>query len=247
MKLLLKLAYLGTRYCGYQVQKNAVSIQEKIQDCIEAVYSNRYNVTGCSRTDSGVHARCFYCTVDAGDDCYKIPIASVPVVLNKYLPEDISVTEAFLVDDSFHPRYNVKYKEYEYLILNSKIRDPFYGDRAYRVAFPLDVEKMDRAAKKICGRHDFKAFMAAGSSVQDTVRNVIDCTVSRNGNLVSIKISADGFLYNMVRIIAGTLIDVSCGKIEEDRIEEIIASCDRSMAGFTAPPCGLYLNRVVYQ
>lgn len=246
MKLLLKLSYLGTNYCGYQVQKNAVSIQEKLQDCIEAVYHKRYDVTGCSRTDSGVHARCFYCTVSAGKECERIPTGSVPIVLNKYLPDDISVSEAFLVDDSFHPRYNVKYKEYEYLILNSQIRDPFYEDRAYRFAVPLDSEKMDSAAKHFCGKHDFRAFMASKSDVKETLRNVMSCGVSRNEDFVRIRISADGFLYNMVRIIVGTLIDVSTGKIAEADIPDIISSCDRSRAGFTAPPQGLYLNRVIY-
>ena len=246
MKLLLKLSYLGTHYCGYQVQKNAVSVQEKLQDAIEDVYGKRYNVTGCSRTDAGVHARMYFCTVDAGDDCEKIPCEAVPAVLGKSLPVDISVLEASLKDDSFHPRYDVKEKEYEYLILNSKVRDPFLENRAYRYPMPLDVSLMQEAARRIIGRKDFCSFMSSGSSLTDTVRNVTDCSVFKDGDLVRVRITADGFLYNMVRIIVGTLIDVSAGKIMPEEIDSIILGKDRSKAGFTAPACGLYLIRVEY-
>ncbi len=246
MKLLLKLSYLGTNYCGYQVQKNGVSIQERVQDAIEAVYGKRYSITGCSRTDAGVHARAYYCTVDAGEDCMKIPLEALPTVLNQNLPCDISVTDASAVPDSFHVRYNVKEKEYEYLILNSEVRNPFLEDRAYRYPKALDALKMNEAAAKIVGKKDFCSFMAKGSSVCDTVRNVTGCSVYREGDLIHIRISADGFLYNMVRIIVGTLIEVSEGKISPEDIEKVISSKDRSKAGFTAPACGLYLVRVEY-
>jgi tRNA pseudouridine38-40 synthase len=247
MKILLKVAYLGTAYCGFQVQKNGISIQQVLQDAVEKVFGERFALTGCSRTDSGVHARAFYCTVAAGDACNRLPIGAVAQALNCNLPRDVSVLEASLVPDTFHPRYDVICKEYRYHIWNRREKNPFLFDRAWHYPRALDIEKMNLAAKVLIGRHDFSGFMSAGSSVTDTVRTVSDCRVEsdREGN-VYISVCADGFLYNMVRIIVGTLVAVSEGKRAVEEMEAVLASQDRSRAGSTAPACGHYLNRVEY-
>ncbi len=248
MKILLKIAYLGTAYCGFQVQKNGVTVQQVLQDAVASVYGERYPLTGCSRTDSGVHARAFYCTVDAAQACTRVPENAIAQALNCRLPKDISVLEARLVSDAFHPRYDVLWKEYEYCIWNQREKNPFLSDRAWHYPRRLDVARMNLAAANLIGRHDFSSFMAAGSSIQDAVRTIRDCRVSEDGaGNVTVTVSADGFLYNMVRIIVGTLIAVSEGKLQPEDMERIILSRDRSLAGITAPACGLYLNRVQYR
>ncbi len=244
MKLLIELSFLGTAYCGFQVQKNGVSIQQTVQEAAEKLFGP-VALTGCSRTDSGVHARSFYCTVE-GEGCGRIPPERVPLALKSLLPPDIAAKSARAVDSSFHPRYSAKGKEYRYLILNSRIRDPFLEGRVYRCPVELDAERMNALAAGFVGRHDFAAFMAAGSSITDTVRTVSRCGVQRDGELVVFSVAADGFLYNMVRIMAGTLIDLSLGRLGDRSIADIIASRDRGRAGFTAPPEGLYLWEVYY-
>lgn len=249
-KLLLTLSYLGTSYHGWQVQRGGgSSVQQILQDAVEAVYGARYDVTGCSRTDAGVHALMFCATLGLPDEAPNIPPSRVPDALNRFLPRDVSVYGCVEVGESFHARYSVKSKTYEYRIDTSGRRDPFTFGRAWQYGRPLDVERMNEAAGFIVGRRDFSAFMASGSSVSDTVRTVFECFASRgarNENIVSIVISADGFLYNMVRIIAGTLVSVSCGRLEPGDIPALIESRDRSQAGMTAPPEGLYLARVDY-
>ncbi len=246
MKILLKISYLGTDYCGYQVQKNAISIQERLQDAVCGVFGHRYPVTGCSRTDSGVHANEFYCTVDTDENANSVPLDRVPAAMNNLLPDDIAVYTAEAKSEDFHPRYSAKSKQYRYVIWNGRQKNPFMNNRAYHYAKPLDAEKMSKAAEKFIGEHDFRGFMSSGSSVESTVRTIYDASVVREGDCVIFTVSGNGFLYNMVRIIVGTLIAVSEGKIPLDEIDEIIASCDRSRAGMTAPACGLYLNRVTY-
>ena len=247
MKLKLRMSYDGANYSGWQVQKNAPTIQKKLQDAVESVYGRRYSVTGCSRTDSGVHAKDYCCTLEIDDNCsVSIPVEKVPLVLNRFLPDDISVFGSQIVSDEFHPRYDVIYKEYEYIILNSDIKDPFLNNKAFLYSKKLDVSIMDMAAKMFVGTHDFQGFMSSGSSVVDTVRTIKYFSVKREGDIVKLNVAADGFLYNMVRILVGTLIEISEGKIKLDDLDEIIRSKDRGRAGFTAPPYGLYLNKVVY-
>ena len=240
------IAYLGVNYSGWQVQNNAVTVQQCLQDGVEALFGVRYNVTGCSRTDSGVHANSFCCSVSLGTDFCSIPAYKLPIALNRYLPEDISVLSAQYVSDDFHPRYDVKYKEYEYIIWNSPIRNVFLSNRAYCYPKRLDERLMNAAAKHFVGRYDFSAFMSAGSSVTDTVREIKYFEVRRYSDTVYFNVAADGFLYNMVRILVGTLVEISDGKISPDDIQHIIESKDRKNAGFTAPPQGLYLNKIFY-
>ena len=169
--------------------------------------------------------------------------------MSHWLPSDIAVFSAEAVDDSFHPRYDVKYKEYEYKILNRQVRDPFLEGRVWHCPKLIDgdgLENMKKAAAMLVGKKDFSSFMAADSTVKDTVREVYAAEVKREGDLIIFKVSADGFLYNMVRIFTGTLIDVAYGKIAVEDIPSIIDAHDRRQAGCTAPPEGLYLNRVVY-
>lgn len=246
MKIKLTICYLGTNYAGWQIQNNTVSVQQKIQDAVESLFSVRYPVTGCSRTDSGVHANDFCCTVSLGENKCNISEDKLPYALNHRLPFDIAVKSADYVNDDFHPRYDVKYKEYEYLIYNSGLRSPFYENRAFFYPSKLDEILMERAASHFLGKHDFAAFMASGSDIKDTVREIKYFTVKRDGDIIRINVAADGFLYNMVRILVGTLIEVSEGKINIEDIDDIILSKDRKRAGFTVQPHGLYLNKVIY-
>ncbi len=246
MKIKLVIAYDGTNYSGWQVQDNAPTVQQTLQNSVEILFGERYPVTGCSRTDSGVHANCFCCSVDVGETTVTIPIDKLPIALNCHLPEDIAVIDAEFVDDGFHPRYDVKYKEYEYVIWNSPIRNVFLKNKAFCYPKHLNEKIMDEAAKMFVGRYDFSAFMSSGSSVKDAVREIKYFNVNRLGRKVIINVAADGFLYNMVRILVGTLIEVSEGKISLGDIPGIIEKKERKNAGFTAPPQGLYLNKVVY-
>ena len=246
MKVKLFISYDGTKYCGWQVQKNALTVQQVLQDAVEIIFGKRYSVTGCSRTDSGVHARSFCCAVDVEDDSVGIPQDKIPLALNCHLPEDVSVDSAEFVGSDFHPRYDVKFKEYQYVIWNSPIRNVFLKDKSFTYSVKLDVDLMNKAADLFVGKFDFAAFMSSGSSVKDTVREIKYFNVKRDGDMVVLNVAADGFLYNMVRILTGTLIEVSNGKIAVEDIPNIIENKNRKYAGFTAPPQGLYLNKVVY-
>jgi pseudouridylate synthase I len=241
--ILLRLGYIGTAYHGFQVQTNAVTIQQRLQDAVEAVFGHRYDIKGCSRTDSGVHANEFYCTVDVNTS---IQDDKIPFALNANLPNDIAVYNCFTVDESFHPRYNVIYKEYIYMIWNARQRNPFEHHRSYHYPRELDTDLMNEAAGHFIGKHDFAGFMSAGSDITDTVREIKYFNVTKENEHVSIKVAADGFLYNMVRILTGTLLYVAENKIKISELDDIISSRDRSKAGITVPPFGLYLNKVVY-
>ena len=246
MKILLKIAYDGRGYCGWQVQKNGMSVQGELCRAAKETYHEPVKVTGCSRTDSGVSAREYFCTLETSDAAPKIPLDRLPSALNVRLSEDITVYSASEADEDFHPRYSVKTKTYRYVIDNGEYRDPFLNGKAWHLPKPLDAERMDRAAQGFIGEYDFAAFMASGSSVTDTVRTVTNAEVRRDGKNVIFEVTANGFLYNMVRIMMGTLVEVSYGKIKEEEIGEIIASKDRKRAGVTAIPDGLCLHKVVY-
>ena len=252
MKLFIKVRYLGTNYCGYQVQPNAPSIQHELNRAARILFGYDCDIVGCSRTDSGVHANEFCATVaqkGTDDLITTLPPERVPLAFSAHLPPDISVFDAKWVASDFHPRYDVVEKEYIYRIYNSPVRDPFWEGRAYHLPRVLDdaaLKKMNCAAAHLVGKQDFAAYMAQGSVVATTVRTVTAASIVREGDIVIFRVSADGFLYNMVRILTGTLIDVGLGKIDPDEIPEITASRDRSRAGMTVPACGLYLNRVLY-
>lgn len=241
----LKISYKGTRYCGWQVQKNGTSVQQTLQDAMEAAFGARIPVTGCSRTDAGVHAKGFVCTADGIPD--SIPAEKIPLSLGSRLPDDIVVTEAWRVSPDFHPRYSALGKEYCYTLRNARIPDPFDSDFTvlYPTPAPLDVTKLDTLCKAFTGKHDFRSFMASGSDVEDTVRTVTDFRCERDGDLIRFTVSADGFLYNMVRILVGTVLELDSGVLTLSP-EEIIESKDRKAAGKTMPAKGLMLTQVFY-
>lgn len=245
MKVLTELRYIGTAYHGWQAQNNAPSIQKAVQNAAEAMLSAPIAVTGCSRTDAGVHAKQYFCTLES-EALAALPESKLPTALNSFLPDDVSAVSARRVDDDFHPRYSAKAKEYEYLIYVGKERDALLAKRVWMMPGRTpDVEMMKRGAKSLCGTHDFSSFCAAGGKVTDKVRTVSYCTVTKENDLIKIKICADGFLYNMVRIIAGTLFECGCGRDGMD-VSQILEKRDRAFAGRTAPPDGLYLSRVFY-
>ncbi len=249
MKFILELSFLGTHFSGYQVQPGKRTVQSTLQDAIEKLFGKRYDVKGCSRTDSGVHANVFYVTFDLPDGTSSITVDKMPPAFNSVLPDDISVKAAAIVDDNFHVRHNVIFKEYIYIINNSVFRDPFTQGRAYHFPKHLccnDIAKMNKAAQFIVGKHDFACFMSSGSGVEDTVRNVKYLNVTKDDDIITIRIAADGFLYNMVRIISGTLLDVGRGKTSPDDINAMLESLDRAKSGTTLPACGLYLNKVIF-
>lgn len=252
MKLLLTFSYVGTDFCGYQVQKNSRTVQGEINAAAEALFGFACDVTGCSRTDAGVHANCFCATVTrAGEKSLEthIDVSRIPVAMNAHLPIDVAVSDAKWVNEDFHPRYDVKYKEYVYRIYNSPARNPFEEGRAWHIPVALDekaVDDMRKAALSYVGKHDFASFMASGSKVESTEREVYYADVEKNGDVITFRVAADGFLYNMVRIMTGTLVAVAQKKISSDEIGRIIESKNRQLAGMTAPADGLYLNKVVY-
>lgn len=238
IRIKFTIAYDGTGYHGWQIQPNAVTVQETLQKAMQEIFKTQITLYGCSRTDAGVHAENFVCHADLPD---LIPEEKIPLALNALLPEDISVLKAEKVSSDFHARFSCKGKTYRYLLWNGRIRQPFYRYRAAFHPSPLDAENMNRMAQSFVGKHDFYAFMASGSEMQDTVRIIESFSVERKGDLIVFTVKGNGFLYNMVRIMVGTLIWGDMGKLEVS-IEEIIQSRDRTLAGITVPPQGLYLQ-----
>ncbi len=243
MRVLLKISYLGTNYHGWQVQPNGITVQQRLQDALEAVYGHRPGVTGCSRTDAGVHAFEFYCHYDT--DVY-IPENGIVAAVNSKLPCDIVVMDSKYVDSDFHARYSSVGKNYVYRILNRKLPSPFEADRSWHIVRPLDIDRMNQFLSELKGEHDFIAFSSSGRTVDDTVRTITECYAAQNGDFCEIFVTANGFLYNMVRIIVGTAVEVSDRRLEPSVVDELFATGNRSLAGITAPPHGLYLNKVYY-
>ena len=241
--LLLTISFDGSAYHGWQVQDNAVTVQQTLQDALEHICGNRDNIVGCSRTDAGVHANMYCCNLrtESAIDCKKLVGA-----LNAVLPRDIAAMDCCEVDYEFHARYDCKSKEYIYKIWNSPNKNPFLYNYSLHYKYPLDEKFLDAQAKAFIGTHHFDSFCAAGSSVADTERTVKNASVERDGDMVIFRVEADGFLYNMVRIMTGTLIDISRGKIPADSIGGIIDAKNRFAAGHTAPAHGLYLNKIFY-
>lgn len=252
MKLLLYIRYDGADYCGYQTQANGRTVQQTLNMATEALFGHPCDITGCSRTDSGVHARMFCATVTRhgeGGLTTTVPVERIPRALNIRLPDTLAVWEALWVPEDFHARYAVTSKEYEYRIYNAPERDPFEVKRSWHIPTPITDEAlaaMNEAARHLIGTRDFSACMASGSAVADTVRTVMDACVVREGDVVLFRVRADGFLYNMVRIMMGTLVEVAYGKISPDDIPSRLDSLERARMGRTAPAEGLYLNRVFY-
>ncbi len=243
MNIAIVLSYDGTAYHGWQTQKNAVTVQKTVTDAIASVLEQDISVSGAGRTDAGVHARRYVANFRA--NC-TIPMDRLPLAINSHLPMDIAVSGATVVPDSFDARFSCTRKEYTYLIYPGRIRDPFAVSRSYFYPYPLDVRAMQQAAVHFIGKQDFAAVRSMGTPVKSTVREIFTCSVDTVGQLVRIRVSADGFLYNMVRAISGTLLYVGQGKFPPDGVRHILSSCDREQAGPTLPPQGLYMSRLWY-
>lgn len=246
MRILLTIAYDGTQYSGWQKQKNpdVVTVEGELTKALRQLFKDpELECIGASRTDAGVHALGQRAIIDVETT---IPVEKIPLAIRSFLPEDIIVTKAEEVSAEFHPRFDCVKKTYEYRFWNAPVKNP--KERLYSsyVQKPLDIDAMNEGAKAFLGIHDFAAFCAAGAQVSTTVRTIYDCHVERLGESVRILVTGDGFLYNMVRIIAGTLLAVGMGKIPPEKVAGVIEGKDRTKAGQTAEPQGLTLLEIFY-
>ena len=234
----------GTGFAGFQSQENARAVQDVLEKALEELYKTKIRLTGCSRTDAGVHAKSHLSHADVP---FVIPEDKFPLAMNALLPDDVAVKKAFYVDDGFSARFDIKGKRYIYRIYSSPTRSPLLDRTSYYCPVMPDVAKMQEAASFFAGEHDFAAFCAAGGSQKTTVRRLFGVSVNAAGSdpcQIEIEVSGEAFLYNMVRIIAGTLLYVGQGKIDPSEVGNIIESCDRSLAGKTLPAKGLTLEEV---
>ncbi len=244
MRILLTLEYDGTGYVGWQRQVNGVSVQEILERALTKALGTPIGVVGASRTDAGVHAlgqRAHFDTLGS------IPVEKYPLALNALLPPDIRVTEACLVPDTFHARFDASGKLYTYRILNRRHAGALTARYAAHVPVPLDTALMEQAAAQLVGRHNFRAFAAAGGSAKTFERELQTVSLARTGDMITLTVQGTAFLYNMVRIIAGTLIDIGKGKLPPDAVSEALTTGNRLALGPTAPPHGLELTRVFYE
>lgn len=239
----LVVAYDGTNYCGWQIQPNGITIEEVLNKHLSELLKEEIHIIGASRTDSGVHA---YGNVAVFDSETRIPGNKLSYALNQRLPKDIVIQQSCQIADDFHPRYCDTCKTYEYQIYNAEFENPLFSRYSHFVGRPMDIRKMQQAATYIIGEHDFASFCASKGQQKTTVREIYDLQIIKEDHLVKIRIRGNGFLYNMVRIIAGTLIHVGTGLYQPEDVEKIIAAKDRSKAGPTAPAKGLRLVKIDY-
>lgn len=239
----LNLMYDGSQFHGWQMQENAETVQGCLARALERILGHKVTIYGCSRTDCGVHANRFCCNFRTDRDT---PCEKIKVGVNALIPASIAVLAAEEKAEEFNARFDCKGKEYVYKVWNSRVRNPFLTDRALHHPILIDEKLLDKECKSFIGYHDFSAFCASGTEVQDKRRTIFDFSVKREGDLVLFTVKGDGFLYNMVRIMVGTLLDINSGKIPSGTLSDIIESKDRIRAGITAKACGLYLNEVFY-
>ncbi len=243
MRVKLVVAYDGTNYCGWQIQPNGITIEEMLNKHLSELLGEHIVVTGASRTDAGVHS---LGNVAVFDTNTRMPAEKISFALNQRLPEDIVVQNSCQVPEDFHPRFSKSVKTYEYRILNRKFRLPLERNTSYFYHYPLDVEKMQQAAACLVGEHDFSSFSSVHAQTNTFVRTIYSLNVKKEGDIISIRITGNGFLYNMVRIIAGTLIQVGAGIIAPEKVQEILEGKDRELAGPTAPAHGLTMIGIDY-
>ena len=242
--ILITISYDGSKYHGWQIQHNAITVQEVFQNALYAVIGDKPDIKACSRTDSGVHAEMFCISTKIS---HPIPAIRLKAALNSHLPDSVVVLDAKEVPLDFHARYNAKGKRYIYRVLNRPERDPFYIGRALHYRYSRDAELLNKASKAYIGTHDFTSFCTLDKREKgDFVRTIYDFSVTRKGDIVEFTVEGNGFLYNMVRIMVGTLLSINEGKLTPDSISDIIKAESRDLAGPTAPPQGLYLNEVFY-
>ena len=237
------IAYRGTNYHGFQRQSNAVTVQETVEKSLSKVLNEPITIIGCSRTDTGVHANQFCFNVKTSS---KIPCRNFVRGVNGELPDDISVLSCEEADEAFHARFDCKGKEYIYKMHCSESKNPFAPDLMYHYRRKFDIEAAREAARHFVGTHDFSSFCADCTNISSTVRTIYSFEIEKCGDTVIMLVKGNGFLYNMIRIMAGTLLDVSEKRIVPSEIPGIIHACDRLRAGRTAMAHGLYLNRVFY-
>ena len=240
----LKLMYNGSAYHGWQVQKNAVSVAETLEKALAATVGHPVKCTGAGRTDAGVHAEVYVANFRTDSP---IPLDKLPLAVNTRLPDDIVVVKASHVPDTFNAIGSCRKKEYTYRIYNSRLGNPFYVNRAWFYPKRLDEAVMARAAAQFVGKHDFRAVRSVGTQTRTTVRTVHYFNVERTGDLISCRVCADGFLYNMVRAMVGTVVYAAEGKLEAEDIPAILESGNRTLAGPTVPPGGLYMTNLWYE
>ena len=239
----LTIEYDGKDFKGWQKQPNKLNIQGEIEKAIENITGEKVELIASGRTDAGVHAMGQVANFKTNSN---MPIEKIPIAINSQVKNSIRIQNAEEVDENFHSRVNCKKKTYRYVVDNSKYGSAIYRNISYHMPIKLDVEEMKKAIKYFEGEHDFKAFKSSGTSSKSSVRTIYKADIITEGTNIAIDLTGNGFLYNMVRIIAGTLVDVGLGKIKPDDIPEIIASKDRTKAGKTLPPHGLMLLNVVY-
>lgn len=242
-RVMLTVAYDGTNYHGWQLQPNAATIEGVLNETLSELLNEEIRVIGASRTDTGVHAMGNIAVFDTNA---RMPAEKVSYALNQRLPDDIRIQSSKEVALNFHPRHQDSRKTYEYKILNTEFPMPIYRLYAHFTYVPLDIKKMREAAQYLKGEHDFKSFCSTAAVVETTVRTIYDINVEKQGDIITIRVTGNGFLYNMVRIIAGTLMEVGRGSIASDDIPTILDALDRSKAGPTAPACGLTLVSYEY-
>jgi len=239
----MHIMFDGSRYHGWQVQKSEVTVAGILESVLTKLCEHQVKVHGCGRTDAGVHAERYCANFKTTSN---IPPDRLPLAINSLLPPDISVQKAIEVPDDFDANLSCIKKEYTYRIFNSRIRNPFYSNRAYFYHQKLNIEAMKKAAQHFVGTHDFAAVRSVGTETKTTVRTVFWYEIEENENLIELRACADGFLYNMARAMAGTLLYVSEGKIQPDDIPQLLKQKDRRLTGPTVPPEGLYLTRIWY-
>lgn len=244
MRVKLIVAYDGTNYCGWQVQPNGITIQEVLNKTLSQLLGEEILTIGASRTDSGVHSLGNVCVFDTNT---RMPAEKISYALNQRLPEDIVVQDSCEVPQDFHPRFSKSRKTYEYRILNKRFRDPTRRLDTLFFHYDLDVDKMNQAASYLVGEHDFASFCAANAQSETTVRTIHSASVTRDEDIIRIRVTGNGFLYNMVRIIAGTLIKIGDGDMPPEAMQSIIEAADRSKAGPTAPAHGLTMIGLEYE
>ncbi|MFS8629869.1 MAG: tRNA pseudouridine(38-40) synthase TruA [Bacillales bacterium] len=238
------IAYDGANFYGYQVQPGKRTVQKEIEKVLEHMHKGKkVKIYASGRTDAGVHAKG---QVIHFDSDLSLPAERWPLALNAQLPEDISVLAVEAVPPDFHARFDAIGKEYRYFVYRGKFRDPFRRHYAYHFPYPLDVDAIREGASFLKGKHDFTSFCSAKTEVEDRVRELTEIEITEDGDLLMFRFAGTGFLYNMVRIMVGTLLDVGAGKLKPEAIREILARKDRTCAGKTAPPQGLYLWQVFY-
>lgn len=239
----LWVSYDGTNYCGWQIQNNGITIEEVLNQKLTDLCQEEITVIGASRTDSGVHALGNVAVFDTNS---RIPGEKFCFALNQRLPEDIRIQRSDEVPEDWHPRYQDTIKTYEYCFLNRRIPDPTQRLYTYFIYYPMDVKKMQQAADYLVGEHDFKSFCTPRTQTLTTVREVYELMLTREGDIIRMRIRGNGFLYNMVRIIAGTLVKVGTGIYPPEHVKEILEARDRNVAGPKAPPQGLTLVEIAY-